>query len=147
MGSSPYWYFVDYEDDFNAALLKLREKEFKAGRYNPVVPFPEFPISEDSLSPGAQHESIEEALEDALDEGTRSILDLAIVGCMDDFCIARVLEAEELIDFFGTDKPTQEMVEDCDELYDSIDRGKGVCIPIYQNDVPVKLFFMGYSFD
>jgi hypothetical protein len=44
MGSSPYWYFVDYEDDFNSTLQKLRERDFKAGRYNPVIPMPEFPI-------------------------------------------------------------------------------------------------------
>jgi hypothetical protein len=54
MGSSPYWYFVPYEEDRNAALQKLREREFLAGRYNPVIDFPEFPIDE-KTSPGKQH--------------------------------------------------------------------------------------------
>jgi hypothetical protein len=147
MGSSPYWYFVDYEDDFNSALQKLREREFKAGRYNPVIPMPEFPINENLLSPGAQHESIEEALDDAMEDGTRSILDLALVGSEDDFCVARVLESEELLELFGTDKPTQEMIENHEDLFEIVDRGRGICVPVYQNNVPVKLFFMGYSFD
>lgn len=148
MGADLYWYFVNYEDDFNAALQKLREREFKAGRYNPVIPFPKFPIDEDSPSPGAQHKSIEDALEASMEDGgTRSILDLQNVGFTDDFCLARVLEPEELLEFFSTDKPTQEMVETCDKLFETIDRGKGICVPIYQNDVPIKLFFTGYSFD
>lgn len=146
MGSSPYWYFVDYEDDFNLALQKLREREFKAGRYNPVIPMPEFPINENSPSPGAQHETIEDALEDEPEDGTRSILDLAVVGLEDDFYVARILETEELLDLFETDKPTQEMIENREQIFD-IDRGKGICVPVYQGDIPVKLFFMGYSFD
>jgi hypothetical protein len=44
MGGHPWFYFVDYEPDVNAALQKLREREFRAGRYNPVVWFPEFPV-------------------------------------------------------------------------------------------------------
>ncbi|HYY94805.1 MAG TPA: hypothetical protein VE713_09830 [Pyrinomonadaceae bacterium] len=74
MGGHPWFYFVEYEPDLNAALQKLREREFMAGRYNPAVNFPEFPVRPQSPTPGAQHDSIEEALEDSDADGTRSIL-------------------------------------------------------------------------
>jgi hypothetical protein len=39
MGAHAYWYFVPYERDIDAALQKLRVREFQAGRYNPTMPF------------------------------------------------------------------------------------------------------------
>jgi hypothetical protein len=61
MGGSPYWYFVAYEKDVNNALQTLREREFEAGRYHPVLRFPAFPVTESSPRPGAQHRSIKAA--------------------------------------------------------------------------------------
>jgi hypothetical protein len=37
MGGHPYWYIVPYESDIDAALHKLKQREFEAGRYNPVI--------------------------------------------------------------------------------------------------------------
>ena len=42
MGGEPYWYFVPYQSNIQAALDSLRAREFKAGRYNPVMPFQRF---------------------------------------------------------------------------------------------------------
>ena len=39
MGASPYWYVVPYNPNVDAALEELRQREFRAGRYNPVDPF------------------------------------------------------------------------------------------------------------
>jgi hypothetical protein len=147
MGSSPYWYYVPYEENRNDALMKLRDREFIAGRYNPVVMFPKFPVTEKSISPGKKHGSIEMAMEDAGEDGTRSILDLAEVSENDDFCTARILSTEELTTLFGTDKPAKEMIEKNTALFEGIERGKGVCITVYEKDKPKELFFMGYSFD
>ena len=33
MGAEPWDYFVPYENDIQAALDKLRQREFRAGRY------------------------------------------------------------------------------------------------------------------
>ena len=85
MGASPYFYSVKYEQDDNAALQKLRRREFEAGRYYPAVMFPEFPIDENAESPGAQHASIEEALIASDAQGTQSILDLTRVADEADF--------------------------------------------------------------
>jgi len=147
MGSSPYWYYVPYEENKNLALLKLREREFTAGRYNPVVDFPEFPITDQTLSPGKQHSTIEDALKDAEEDGTRSILDISSVSTDDDYCVARILTDEQLIDYFGTNMPTKEMVDNNDDFFDDIERGKAFCITIYKSDIPVELYFVGYSFD
>src|ERR1700727_2101680 len=70
MGGHSYYYFIEYQPDIEAALQDLRQREFEAGRYNPAQPFPRFPIRADSPAPGAKHESIYEAIEDAAEDGT-----------------------------------------------------------------------------
>ena len=80
MGGHPYWYFVPYNPDIEAALESLREREFNAGRYNPVMPFIDFPITASSPAPGKKHASMQEALEASDASGTRSIIDMAGVG-------------------------------------------------------------------
>jgi hypothetical protein len=57
------------------------------------------------------------------------------------------LDDEELMDYFETTTPTREDIENCVELFNSIERGKGVCIPVYEDGIPKELFFMGYSVD
>ena len=78
MGGHPYWYVVDYQEDIAAALNALRQREFLAGRYNPVISYPHklFPIGPQSPAPGAAHISIREAVEASDADGTRSILDI-----------------------------------------------------------------------
>jgi hypothetical protein len=147
MGGHPWFYFVEYEADVEGALQKLRQREFVAGRYNPVVWFPEFPVREDSPAPGAQHGSIDEAFEDADADGTRSILDMMRVAESPDFNAVAPVPKEDLMELFGTDKPTREMIEEGDELFERLERGQGVYIVVYKDDAPSELFFAGYSFD
>ncbi len=147
MGGHPWFYFVDYEPDVNAALQKLREREFQAGRYNPVIDFPEFPITPQSPAPGREHDSIEEAFEDADADGTRSILDMMQVSATPDYNAVAPLPEEDLLSLFETDKPTHEMIEESDELYDMLERGQGVYVIVYKDDQPSEIFFAGYSFD
>jgi len=147
LGGHPWFYFVEYEPDLNAALQKLREREFMAGRYNPAVDFPEFPVGPQSPAPGAQHDSIEEALEDSDADGTRSILDMERVGEVPDYGVVAPLPKEELMNLFGTNRPTREMVESSDELFDALERGQGVYVVVYDGGQPSEIFFAGYSFD
>ena len=98
MGAHPYYYSVKYQTDVEAALQELRQGEFAAGRYNPVEPFIDFPIRPDSPAPGAQHSSIDEAREEAEEDGTRSILDIGCVAEESDFCVAAPLSKEEELD-------------------------------------------------
>jgi hypothetical protein len=64
-----------------------------------------------------------------------------------DYGAVTPLSEEDLLDLFGTTKPTREMVESNDELFDALERGQGVYIVTYQDDKPSEIFFAGYSFD
>lgn len=147
MGAEPYWYFVPYEADVESALQKLRQREFMAGRYSPVIDFPEFPISASSPSPGAQHDSIEDARAEAAEEGTRSILDLDRVSDEPEICAVSPLEEALLEEHYGSVKPTREMVEEDLAFLEHLDRGEGRFVTLYKDGAPDEILFAGYSFD
>jgi len=147
MGAHPYYYFVEHQPDVEAALQDLRQREFRAGRYNPVQPFPHFPIGPDSPAPGAKHRSIDEAIEAAAEDGTRSILDIAAVSDFPDFCVAAPLGQEELERYFGTNQPTKEMVSRRLDFLASVERGHCIYVTVFEGGQPSELFFAGYSFD
>ena len=157
-----YWYFAKYQTDVKTSLEALRQQEFMAGRYNPVLPFIEFPITDDSPSPGANHVSVEEALEASDADGTRSILDISEVSNISYtealnlstqagvnlYCTTFPLSKTKLMDLFGTDRPNHQMVESAiDELCEDIDRGTARHIVICDRNKPMEIFFIGYSFD
>ena len=132
MGAEPYEYVVDYEDDIQAALEKLRQEVFESGEFNGADQNPSTP---------------EEALELAAEDGTRSILDIMKISLEPDYFCAAPLTGEELNRYFGTDEPTMEMVEASNTFWDDLGRGKARYIVIYEAHKPAKLFFAGYSFD
>lgn len=147
MGGEPWDYFTPYQADINAALQDLRQREFKAGRYNPAMPFPHAGIQPKAAGPGAQHASIDEAQSDADADGTRSILDIERIGTTPDYGVACPLSKETLIEQFGTDKPTREMIEKNHDIFEDIERGQAIYIIVYMNDKPTEIFFAGYSYD
>lgn len=174
MGSFPYYYFTKYQPDINSALQTLRQQEFQAGRYDPAMNMHDpkmwmfnfnFPPTADSLAPGAQHDSIQEALEDAGESGTGSILDIQAISNMPEIFRACGLTDEELQEMFGTNKPSRHIVEvglavsgkpgkwDSEaierqgEFFETMDRGEGRYIVIYENDEPSEIFFVGFSLD
>lgn len=149
MGGHPWFYIVDYDDDAARALCRLRDREFKAGRYNPVMPFPPFPVEAGSPSPGPKHGSIGEALAASAENGTRSILDIEMVGEDLDYGVAAPLDPELVFELYGTEQPTRELVEKDSRFLDVIpDRGQCVYFPLYDEaKQPRHLLFVGYSFD
>jgi hypothetical protein len=149
MGAEPYWYFEKFDGDVDAVLQSLRQREFAAGRYNPVIAstWQLFPIGPDSPAPGAQHSSIEEAMEAADADGTRSILDLDHVADEPDFCAVVPLADDVLEGLYGTTQPTREMVEHNMDFLEDVERGQGVYIIMYKNGKPDEICFAGYSFD
>ena len=46
------------------------------------------------------------------------------------------LSDDDLVDLFGTSKPTREMIESNDELFEALERSQGVFIVAYQEDKP-----------
>ena len=146
MGAIPYWYFVKYQPDVDAPLQELREREFRAGRYNPVMPFPPFPVRPDSPAPGARHRTIRQALRAAGADGTRSILDLERVSKEPKLGAVSPLADKVLLRLYGTTRPTRALVEQgADSEY--IERGQGIYIIIYRDDQPDEILFAGYSYD
>lgn len=132
MGAEPWDYFVPYEPDLRAALEKLRQREFRAGRYR-----------------GSEEDpaTIEEAIENMAEDGTGSILDMMSVGETPDFCTVAPMPPEVQRQLFGTDKPTRQMIERNYDFYEDIDRGQGVYIIAHKDGEPSEIFFGGYSFD
>jgi hypothetical protein len=147
MGAHAYSYVVKYKPDVDAALQELREGEFRAGRYNPVIPFPDFPVGPHSPAPGAEHATIAEACEAAEADGTRSILDLDRVADQPDYGAVAPLDDGALQALFGTTRPTREMVEASDDLWEDLERGQGIYIVLYKHDEPDEIYFAGYSYD
>ena len=146
MGGHPWWYLVPYEEDVLKSLEALRQREFKAGRYNPAESFPKFPVDPDH-APGCKHPSIDEARDDADADGTRSILDVSRISPAPDYDAVAPLDDDALMEFFGTTKPSIDDVEDNDDLFDEIERGQGIYIVVYEDDQPSQIFFAGYSYD
>jgi hypothetical protein len=146
MGAHPWYYAVPYVDDVAGALSALREREFRAGRYNPAETFPRFPVDANH-TPGCRHASIEVARQAAGASGTRSIVDIIQLGDRPGFGIASALSDDELEELFGTKTPSAEDVLDCDELFDQIERGQGVYVTAYENGAPAQIIFLGYSYD
>ncbi|HKG12351.1 MAG TPA: hypothetical protein VKB12_03400 [Pyrinomonadaceae bacterium] len=55
---------------------------------------------------------------------------------------------ETLLELFGTERPTREMVDESDELFELMgERGQGVYVVVYAGERPSEIFFAGYSFD
>jgi len=149
MRAEPYYYFVPYQADINAALRTLRQREFEAGRYNPVMPFPSrfLPLGPDSPSPGRRHGSIEEALEDSDADGTRSILDIERVSDTSGLGAATRLPDETVRRLYGTLQPSRGQVEDAMDFLDDIDRGQAVYLVLFDGERPSEIMFAGYSYD
>ena len=132
MGAEPWAYFVPYEEDIQTVLEKLKEEEFKAGRFR---------YSEENPA------TIEEALEIADADGTGSILDIDRVDDEPDFGVVVPLASERLVELYGTDQPTRDMIRANMEFYEEIERGQGIYLVVFEDGKPSEIFFGGYSYD
>ncbi len=177
MGSSPYFYFTEYDADIDAALQVLRRREFEAGRYDPTyyettgrfMSQFDFPPTKSSPAPGPQHATVDDALEASMEDGTSSILDIQAVGPppaqdSDDpfagFLTVWPLSNEALDVLFGTTKPSREILSNVllsdhrkmdarihEHFWGAIARGTGRYIVLYDDEMPVEIFFVEYSVD
>lgn len=148
MGGMPYWYFVTYESALQHALDTLRDREFMAGRYFPVMNAVE--LHDPSLAeavPGRGHATIAEACDAAGPDGTKSILDIERVADVPDRGVASPVSDDELMDIYGTNRPTRQQVESDMAFLASIERGECVYVVVYEDDVPSEVCFAGFSYD
>ena len=80
-------------------------------------------------------------------DGTRSILDIERIGDEPDYGVVVPLSSEQLIELYGTEQPTREMIEEELDLYEDIERGQGVYTIAWKDGNPSEIFFGGYSYD
>jgi hypothetical protein len=132
MGADPYEYFVPYQANVQLALDRLRAEVFESGEFNGAELGPATP---------------EEALEMADADGTASILDIQRISDHPGFFCAAPFSSAKLRQFFGTDKPSRDDIEQADEYWDELDRGQARYVVVYEDDQPSELYFAGYSFD
>ncbi len=143
-----YWYFVPWEPDVAEALRKLKEREFRAGRYYPATVIEEYPIDAEAAGPGPGHESIEAAQEAAAEEGTHSILDIRDVSSKYEPGSASPMDPEWLKEVYGTVKPTRAMIErNMDAILAPLDAGECHYLTIFSRGKPREILFCGRSWD
>lgn len=147
MGSHLWWYVEPYEPDVAAVLHRVQQREFQAGRYSPVIPYPAFPVTVNSPAPGTPHDSIDDALEAADADGTRTILDVPGLAASEDDWGMRQLSDEALLNLFGTTQPALTQVQASDALTEPLGRGESLYVVAYAAGQPAHLYFTGYSCD
>jgi hypothetical protein len=175
MGASGWNYFVPYQPDIFKALQELREAVFQRGEYYQRDPYwkdmtfeeflpPDLGLSEEDradylvefqeLQALPEPTSIETLIQWNGEEGTHSIIDIYEIAPTSSFGVAAPLSSEELKSFFGTDKPTREIIESKETaLVEFLQRemgryrGEGTYIIVYKADEADEICFAGYSGD
>jgi hypothetical protein len=132
MGMAPWGNFAPYEPDVKAALQKLQGAVFESG---------------DFLGGELDPESLLEAFENAGEDGTMSPLDMVMISDTPGPGYVCRVPDEDLNRLFGTLRPTHEMVDDCNDLYENVGRGEGFYLVVYKDAKPSEYYFGGYSFD
>jgi len=88
-----------------------------------------------------------EALNCLYTDGTASPLDMHGIANEPTSGFVSPLPASELLRLYGTEHPTREMVEQNSDYYESVQRGHGIYIVVYEEDSPSEIYFAGYSYD
>lgn len=174
MGASGWKYYVPYDADFGAALARLHKQVFARGGYyrrnkrrkpktiddlrksngedgthsildiTHVGPKPTKPGCENLWTPpsaGADGQ-IDMKRFDA-EEHDRWLAQLKSV-----FGSVRELHDDDLVELFGTTKPTRAAVEQREsDIQDLRERGMGTIVVIYDGRTPRELLFTGFSGD
>jgi hypothetical protein len=132
MGAEPWSNFTQYDSNIQQVLDRLRDKVFASGEYR---------YAEERPS------SIEEALEIADADGTCSVLDIHQIASEPDFGCAAPFSPNELMTYFGSDRPTRADIEATDEYWEDLQRGQARFAIVYADGEPSEIYFAGYSFD
>jgi len=144
----PYWYLVPWLPDLQEALDILRAREFAAGRYYPAVPSVDF--AEPAFSRqrrGPRHDSIEDAIMDAGEQGTRSILDIHSVNSRSGFGIASPFPRAAYLDLYGTEQPNESDVRANKDFLRWTSPAQCIYLLTYvRGEGPRSIVFAGRSF-
>ena len=165
MGASGWNYVVEYQPDLSRALQELRQREFEAGRYYKPAEFMsrvlDLGIVEAELRPSIEEaiagrgaltapRTIAELQEQNAEEGTHSILDIERISEGPAFGAASPLAPAQLLEVFGTHRPSLEAVlheARAGGLGDKRGGWAGLYVIAYTWDEPSHIFFCGFSGD
>ncbi|GAB3823932.1 hypothetical protein GCM10027610_001500 [Dactylosporangium cerinum] len=174
MGSSAWWYTVDYQPDVNAALQLLRQQVYERGDYYRESRDPDLDMAEAefraSLAPrDTDPERYDAIVEDWLERrsrpvptdlnnlvaaqphaGTHSVIDMINgVSAEPAFATVSPLSPDNLMYTFGTLTPSADQVETwmSTEIADERDRWVGTYIISYDDGQPAHIHFGGLSGD
>jgi len=171
MGASGWHYFTDYQADPGAALQKLRREVFEKGEYGETRNWEEMvkgmeaagmDVKQlkvilqqrqqmDAARALAKPRTIEEALDQAAEEGTHSILDImAGVSKVPQFGTAFPAPDAWLMQAYGTTRPTRAQVEGAGfEPAEELERWSAVFFPVAETKEgpPRWWYFEGCSGD
>lgn len=133
MGAEPWINFVRYQANIGKALQELREELFHQKKFR--------------WSDEFEGETIDELLEDIMEGGgTASAIDMLKLADEPEMLACAPLSVSVLNSIYGTDKPTTAQVEQ-KPFFDHIERGHGYYVITYENGLPAKICFAGYSWD
>jgi hypothetical protein len=141
MGAKAWHYFTQYRDSIERSLEELRQQEFRTRRF----------YHSERLSA-----TIEEAIANAGESGTCSILDIERISPSPVDWAACPVPVAVLVEAFGTDRPRREVVASVckndgdgafDDFFYELDRGQACYIVTYDEDRPTEVFFAGWSVD
>ncbi len=176
VGASVWHYSVPFQDDIAGALEQLRAAVYERGEYYRQEPNPTAEMTEDEYratlnlddDPSGIHQFLlEEWLKakerpipvdaDTLvaaqpESGTHSIIDICEgVSEWPDMCTASPLTAEQLQEFFATERPTTVQVREWMSIYrigEIRDRWSGAYVVSYSAaGEPEQIHFTGFSGD
>ena len=147
----PYWYLVPYAEDLQEVLDELRAREFSAGRYHPAVPTVDFVEPAFSRQQrGPRHDSIEDAIMDAGELGTRSILDIHTVSTRAGFGVAAPFPKAAYLELYGTERPRQRDVRANKDFLRWASPAQCVYVLVYETGgsdaAPSHVLFAGRAF-
>ena len=103
--------------------------------------------------PRQSPKSIKQLLEQCGTEGTHSILDIERISPEPTFGAIAPLPRERVLEIFGTEHPTRDMVEKWSARVDALDaeplykRWEGIYIIVYRDTEAVEIYFEGCSGD
>ncbi len=106
---------------------------------------------------GSLQAAMDAVLEESAPDGTQSILDITHVSDRPGMHAVCPLTTDELQEIFQTTQSTRETVEAIllneedyeawEAFWESIGRGEGRYVIVYEKGKPTEIFFAGYSFD
>jgi hypothetical protein len=100
------------------------------------------------FAPGQRPESIEELLEMVAEDGTHSVLDIEQTGPRREFGVAAPMPARRIAQFFGTERPTHEQVEEgWGDASEELERWQAYYLTVYRDGRPHEYAFIGCSGD